>query len=314
MIGLEKGQTLTRIARQLNRALSTISREVRRHGVGRGYRAHRAEQRARDRRAQPRRRSKLNEGFLRGYVDAGLRQYWSPEQIAGRLRREFPSDPARWVSHETIYRYIMVSARAGRSYEMYLRHGRRRHRYGWRGKQRYKRIRDYKKIDERPAVVAERSRIGDWESDTVRGPHWQQAGIATHVERKTRYLVAVKLTSRKAAAYNQATIAALQALTGVPVKTLTVDNGMEFSQFKEMEVALATAVYFATPYHAWERGQNENANGLLRQFFPKRMNLSSVTPQEVAHAQWLLNHRPRKCLDYRTPAEALQSELLALGY
>lgn len=314
MIGREKGETFSAIANRLGRSVSSISREVRRNNRGRGYRAHVAEHRAQTLRVQRRRTPVLSHGPLREYVDQQLRAFWSPEQIAGRLRRDFPSDPTQRVSHETIYRYIMSAAREGIDYGPFLRQGHRRHRYGWRGKQRFKRIRDYKKITERPPIVEERSRLGDWESDTLRGPGWQAAGIATHVERKTRYLVAAKLSNRKAAVYNNATIAALRALAPVPVKTLTVDNGMEFSQFKEMEEALAAGVYFAMPYHAWERGQNENTNGLLRQFFPKGRDMSTVTPEEIALAQKRLNNRPRKCLDYRTPAETLRAELVALGY
>jgi IS30 family transposase len=210
------------------------------------------------------------------------------------------------VCHETIYQFIMEAAREGTDYAPYLRQSHRRHTYGWRGKKRFKRIRDYKRISERPSVVDERSRVGDWESDTVLCPQWEQPGIATHVERKTRYLVAAILESRKAQAYNKSTIEAFKKQPHLPVLTMTVDNGMEFSQFKEMEKALHANVYFANPYHSWERGQNENTNGLLRQFFPKRRDLVGVHPDEIDKVVALINDRPRKCLGYLTPSEALK--------
>lgn len=314
MIEHGKGVAVSQIARHLQRSVSTISRELARNDRGRGYRAHVANERARRLRTRAHREPILNPGWRRMYVDEHLRKYWSPEQISGRLRRDYPLDPSKWVSHETIYRYIMMAAQQGIDYEPFLRQGHRRHRYGYRGKHRFKRIRGFKKIEERPDVVSERSRLGDWESDTLRGSGRASSGIATHVERKTRYLVMAKLDTRQAATYNEATQRAFASQPALLVKTMTVDNGMEFSLFAQLEHALQTQVYFATPYHAWERGQNENTNGLLRQFFPKGVDLTAVTQEEIRAVEDQLNARPRKCLMYRTPAEALNAELLALGY
>ena len=311
MIELEKGASIRSIARRLGRDPSCISREIRKNDRGRGYRAHLAHERAVERRRKARRVRKTEYEPLRQYIDEKLRQYWSPEQIAGRIRREH-TDKRMWVCHETIYRFIMQAAQEGVSYEKYLRQGHRRHTYGWRGKKRFKRIRDYRKIGERPASVEDRQEFGHWESDTLRGPRWQQAGIATHVERKTRFLVAVKLEDRKAETYNRRTIEAFARHPELPTLTFTVDNGMEFSRFKELEKALTTEVYFATPYHAWERGTNENTNGLLRQFFPKGYDLSKVDQTEIQDRADLVNNRPRKSLDYRTPVEARRDELLHL--
>jgi IS30 family transposase len=270
-----------------------------------------AQDRALERRHVARREKKLSHLPLREYVDQKLRSYWSPQQISGRLKLE-GAEQRMQISHETIYQFIIGAAKEGIHYEGFLRQCHRRHTYGWRGKKRFKRIRDFKRITERPAVVAERSRVGDWESDTVRGPCCNQPGIATHVERKTRYLIAVKLESRKAEAYNQATIAAFQKQPNLPIFTMTVDNGMEFSQFKDMEKALHMNVYFAMPYHSWERGQNENTNGLLRQFFPKGLDLGGVHPAEIDEVVDQINNRPRKCLGYRTPREAMD-HFVALG-
>ena len=311
MIELKQGSTLSQIAVQLGRAVSTISREIRRNGGVRVYRAHQAERLAQAARHKPRRRNKMADQKLRAYVDKKLRCYWSPEQIAGRLGYEKRPDSMR-VCHETIYRFILSAARDGVDYGPYLRQGHRRHTYGWRGNKRFKRIRNFKTIDQRPTIIDQRQRIGDWESDTVRGPQRGQAGIATHVERQTRYLVACKLGARTASAYNEATIEAFKN-TPLPVHTMTVDNGMEFSQFSELEEALGTEVYFAHPYHSWERGLNENTNGLLRQYFPRGRDLTGVHPREIQQAVLALNQRPRKCLGYRTPTESLKLNLVALG-
>ena len=308
MLGQHMQQSIRALARQLGRAPSTISREIGRNNRGRGYRAHLAQKRAEERRRIPRRPRKTAYGPLQRYLDEKLRRFWSPEQISGRLGYE-QAPPAMRVCHETIYRYFLALARAGLDYSEYLRQGHLRHAYGWRGKHRFKRIHlDGKTIEQRPAEVAARTRVGDWESDSVRGPQRTPGGIATCVERQTRYLVAAKLKNRSAEEYNRAVIAAFQRQPNLPVQTMTVDNGMEFSQFPELERRLQTQVYFAHPYCSYERGTNENTNGLLRQFFEKGRDLTGVGASEIARAVSLLNNRPRKCLGYRTPVEAMQAE------
>ena len=312
MIQLHLGYSLRHIAAQLGRTPSTVSRELRRNGAAGGYRAHRAHGQAMARRSRPRRERLMSNGRLRRYVDGKLRAYWSPEQISQRLKIDSPDDPSMRICYETIYRFILTEAGNGVDYGPYLRQGHRRNSYGWRGKSRFRRIRGRRRIEERPAEVEGRERLGDWESDSVRGCAKSPVGIATHVERSTRYLVAARLADRKADTYNQATIKAFGEQPLLPIHTMTVDNGMEFSKFSWLEKRLGTTLYFATPYHAWERGSNENTNGLLRQFFPKGTDFSGVHPRELQQAVRLLNNRPRKCLGYRTPAETMREQLVAL--
>lgn len=311
MIRLDQGGSVRSIARELGRVPSTISRELRRNAPAEKYRAHRAQERALRCRHLARKPKKLGYGPLRQYVDSKLRQYWSPEQIAGRLKRE-AVEPRMRVSHETIYGFILEAAAEGVDYEKYLRQGHRRHTYGYRGKAKYHRIRGMKSIAERPAVVDRKGRVGDWEMDTLRGAAGSAAGLATHVERKTKYLVMAKVNSRKAAAYNRATVRAFAQEPGLPLRTMTADRGMEFAEFEELEEHLGARVYFAHSYHAWERGLNENTNGLLRQFFPKGRDFSKVPTRQVRRVGKLVNDRPRKTLKYQTPAEALKAKSVAL--
>ena len=309
MIYLREGRDMREIAGRLERHESSVRREVARNAWP--YDAEAAQERA-GRLKRNRRRRKLDPGPLRDEVDRRLRRLDSPEQIAGRLRIDF-AGPAFRISHETIYQFIAQAAAEGVDYTPFLRFGIRKRRYGYRGKRKYQRIRDGRSIEERPTAVANRLEFGHFECDTVKGRFTSPVGIATHLERKTRFLVAALLPDRSADTYNRKTRRAFARHLRRKVKTLTVDNGMEFSQHRQMEKALGAKVYFAHPYRAWERGANENANGLLRQFFPKRTDLSRTTPRQIQAAVDNLNNRPRKCLGYRTPAEALQEEFRALG-
>jgi len=221
--------------------------------------------------------------------------YWSPEQIEGRRKRK-GMEP---ISRMTIYRYIDEHPEelAG-----YLRGPE---------KQRPKRERIHGRImiHDRPDIVDLRSRMGDWEGDTIRGPMRSKACIATHVERKSYYLVARKLQQCNSDQLNQQTIAGMK---GLPIYTLTVDNGMEFGGFKKLEQALDIQVYFAQEKKPWQRGRNENTNRLLRQFFPKGTDFSGVNPREVEQAAGLLNNRPRKALNYETPKATMKKAVVAL--
>ena len=308
MIYLREGLDLREIAGRLDRHESSLRREVARNAWP--YDAEAAQARA-DRLKRARRKRKLDPGPLLAEVDRRLRRFDSPEQIAGRLRIEFAGGAFR-ISHETIYKFIEQVATEGVDYTPFLRFGIRKRRYGYRGKSKYRRIRAGRSIEERPPAVATRQAFGHFESDTVKGKFTSPMGIATHLELKTRFLVAALLPDRSAATYNRKTRRAFARHLRMEVKTLTVDNGMEFSRHRQMEKALGARVYFAHPYRAWERGANENANGLLRQFFPKGVDLSKTTPQQLQHAVDNLNNRPRKCLGYRTPAEVLQVEIRAL--
>ena len=188
---------------------------------------------------------------------------------------------------------------------MYLRQGKRKRRKHYGSTERRGQIPDRRSIDERPKVVDQRNRIGDWESDSVVGKS-SASSIATHVERKSRYLVACKLADQSAKSMNQATIKSFRKIEIGKIKTMTFDNGKEFAGFKELEKALETKTYFAKPYHSWERGTNENTNGLVRQFFGKGTDFDEITQSELDKKVELLNNRPRKCLRYRTPAEVFE--------
>lgn len=309
MIRLKDGQGIRGIALELGRSQSSIRREAARNAWP--YDAEAAQQRAEALR-RSRRRRKLDPGPLREEVDRRLRRFDSPEQIAGRLKIDFAGDAVR-ISHETIYKFIAQVAAEGVDYTPFLRFGIRKRRYGYRGKSKYQRIRDGRSIEERPPAAGTRREFGHFESDTVKGQFTSPVGIATHLERKTRFLVAALLPDRSAATYSRKTRRAFARHLRMKVKTLTVDNGMEFSQHRQMEKALGAKVYFAHPYRSWERGANENANGLLRQFFPKKTDLTLVTSRQLQEAVDNLNNRPRKCLGYRTPAEVWQDEICALG-
>jgi IS30 family transposase len=288
-----QGARCGQIGKELGRWRSTIWREIRRNAEEDGfYRAGRAQERAEERRGRPRRPRKLAANELRQPVEEGLKAYWSPEQISGRWAAEGQVP----ISRTTIYRHVWAHP----EYRKYLRgpDGIERKR-----RSQYQRIRDRKMIDERPAEVEERQRVGDWESDTLRGPMMSAGSLVTHVERRTRYVKVGWLVDRNARTLNAATV---EGLRGLPVHTLTVDNGMEFARFLELEANLGAKVYFAHEGCPWERGSNENTNGLLRQFFPRGTNLGFLGPADVRRAEELLNNRPRKCLGYRTPKEMMQ--------
>jgi len=278
------------MARDLGRHASSISREIHRHGGWEDYKAKAAEQAAARRRTY---RCRLDDPALRHAVQVRLQKYYSPEQIVGAWPRQM-----RLLSVSTIYNYMHQRCPA---WFKYLRQARSRKRWSWRQPQKYERIRQVRSITERPAIVQQRSRWGDWESDTLRGAD-HHAGLATHVERMCGYVILAKLTDRSAEVYNQSSIDAFHR-HGALIRTLTVDHGMEFSRFKVLEEALGGAVYFAHPHCPWQRGSNENANGLLRQYFPKERNFRTITEAELRAVESQLNARPRKRLGYLAPAD-----------
>jgi IS30 family transposase len=233
---------------------------------------------------------------------------WSPEAISGRLKVEYTSDTQMRISHETIYRWIYLDSRNKGDLH---RHLRRRHKYRRRQK-RYGSGRRFIpgriSIDQRPSIVDTRERFGDWEGDTLEGGKGS-GGLATHVERKCRYLLAAKLTDKKAATMTQQSITSFRKTPRILRQTLTVDNGKEFSNFKELEKRTGLKVYFADPYAAWQRGTNENTNGLLRQYFPKGTDFRNIPEKDIAIVVKKLNNRPRKCLNYQTPHEVFSQAL-----
>ena len=311
------GFSLRQMATTFGRAPSTMSRELHRNtdSVG-GYAGYWAQLDALRRRQQAPRPRRLAHPPLAQYVQAKLRARWSPEQIAHRLRLDFPHEPAMRLSHQTLYSWIAADRVQGGTYYMYLRQHRRQRRKRYGSGPRPPLIPGRVSIAQRPEIVGRRAvdqmnvgvllRVGDWESDTVLGKG-RTASVTTHVERRSRFLVAAKVPCRTAAAVNHATHRALRRLPPALRKTLTVDNGSEWVAFQKLQQTLGLRVYFATPYAAWERGTNENTNGLLRDYFPKSMDLSHISAQQLAKVVRALNNRPRKCLAYRTPAEVLSA-------
>ena len=297
------------IARRLGRHRATVGRELARNRdrYG-GYHYDSAQRLAEQRRSGASSRYKLDDGPLGDAVRDRLRQRWSPEQIVGRLQREHPRDPAMRVTHETIYRWVYRQHVLGERWHEQLRRRRPRRRRRIVGERRETRgqIPGRVGIEHRPAVVASRGRFGDWESDTVEGA--KASGLlVTHVERKSRYLRLGKLADKRAATLSRVSQATLADLPAKLRRTLTADNGKEFADFKTMQQGLRMKVYFANPHAPWEPGVNENTNGLLRDYFPKGSDFSAITPARLANVQRMLNNRPRKCLNYRTPIEVLNA-------
>jgi IS30 family transposase len=297
--------SMQQIGDRLGRSKGTISRELSRNVSSTGdYKPHLAQRYYERRREESKEPYRLEEDvFLREYVVKKLKKYWSPEQISGRIRKDYGIQ----ISPLTIYSWIYRNRTEGGEFYKYLRQSHRRRRKRRSGEDRRGQMPDRRMIDQRPKVVNERKRIGDWEGDTVEGSKGS-GFIATHVERKTRYTVAAKVADKSADTVTKATIAAMKNLPPEKVRTMTFDNGKEFAGFKELERGLDMRSYFARPYHSWERGTNENTNGLLRQFFPKGTDFGTIIQLDVDIALKLLNNRPRKCLNYRTPTEVFWSK------
>lgn len=291
-----QGVKLGRIAAELLRDRSTISRELKRNAGPEGYKPALAHSQARERQCQ-RRNAKQFSPAQWAHVHTYLRLYLSPQQVSGRLKLE----KALSISPECIYQRVYQDKAQGGDLLGYLRCQKvRRKRYA-SGQERRGTLKNRTCIEQRPAVVERRSRIGDWEGDTVIGKG-HQGVLVTLVERKSRYTLATPLESRHSDRVTQAVIELLRPHKK-HCKTLTFDNGKEFAEHAFIAQCLQAKVYFAHPYCSWERGLNENHNGLLRQFFPKNTNLLKATQDDVNDAVYRLNHRPRKCLGYRTPHE-----------
>lgn len=297
--------SLREIARRLGRHHTTISREIKRNGPtypGGVYWYYGLDPIIEKRRHRARSHRRQSHAPLVQYVEDKLRADWPPEVIAHRLHADFPQDERMRVSHETIYRWVFLDAEQSGTLFRHLsrRHKRRRKQKRYGAGRRF--IPDRVGIEERPAIVNERGRFGDWEADLVLGARGSGA-IATHVERKSRYLMASLLADKRAESFNASAIPAYQALPLELRQTLTLDNGKEFSRFKELEGRTSLKVFFAEPYAAWQRGTNENTNGLLRFYFPKGTRFRYLSEKSLARAVERLNNRPRKCLGYRTPQE-----------
>lgn len=311
--GLVAGKSVRVMARQLGRAPSTISREIRRHGGSHAYRAAVADRAAWRNARRPKPCRLASEPRLRRLVAARLRADWSPEQIARWLIMTYPDDPTLRISHETIYRTLYVQARGALKQELVahlrrqraLRHSRASSRAG-RGRGQ---IVDAVSIAERPGTVEDRALPGHWEGDLLAGN--KQSNIATLVERRSRYVVLVRLRQRDAASVARALIRRVRHLPAGLMQSLTWDRGMEMAAHRQFTIATDVQVYFCDPRSPWQRGSNENTNGLLRQYFPKGMDVSHITQRQLDAVAKRLNTRPRETLDWRTPAAVL-SETVAL--
>jgi transposase, IS30 family len=309
-VGLHAGLAFTVIAARLGKATSTVSREVAANGGRSGYRAWRAHQRAREQARRPK-TPKLACPRLAARVTAWLADWWSPQQIAARLRIEFGGDPMMRVSHETIYQALYVQGRGELRRELArcLRTGRAKRRPRHRG-ENMGQIRDMVMISERPAEAADRAVPGHWEGDLLIGTDLTSA-VGTLVERTTRYVVLLHLPDGRAAhLVEQAMRQAISALPAQLARTITWDQGKEMANHAEFTLATGIPVYFCDPHKPWQRGSNENTNGLLRQYLPKGTNLSVHSADDLAGIARSLNNRPRKTLGYMTPSEKL-AELLA---
>jgi transposase, IS30 family len=311
--GLAWGHSLAEIGRQIGRPTCTISREVARNGGRSVYRSWRGTARAQAKRCRPKMLKLVADPELAQVVRHRLEQRWSPQQIAGRLRRDHPDDARWWVSHETIYKALYLQGRGGLRKELTaaLRTGRARRRprgsrAGWKGSS----IRDMVMIADRPAEAADRAVPGHWEGDLLEGAH-HRSFIATLVERTSRFTMLVQLPEGKAAPHVAGQLA--DKITQLPDalrRTLTWDQGGEMGRHQDFTVATGVAVYFCDPHSPWQRPSNENTNGLLRQYFPKSTDLSVADPAALDAIADEINRRPRRVLDYMTPSERF-AELVA---
>ncbi|MEN8130142.1 MAG: IS30 family transposase [Pseudomonadota bacterium] len=293
------GTSMNDIAKALGRSQSTLSREVGRNTGHRGYRHQQANRLAEQRHKNKPKVVKLTDE-IKPLINGYVKQDWSPEQIAGRLEKEGIVK----LHHETIYQYILADKRAGGTLYKHLRHQNKTYRKRYGSAHNRTGIPNRVDIEQRPQEANQRQRVGDWEADTIIGKNHKGA-IMTLDDRKSKLRLAAPLQSKKAQNVLQAAIALLQPIKSF-VKTITFDNGKEFTLHESMAKALGCDTYFARPYHSWERGQNENANGLLRQYFPKTMELVEVSMKQVFEAVDKLNSRPRKCLGFKTPYEAFE--------
>jgi len=280
---------------------SAISREISENKDADGvYRARSAKKKRKNKRIKANQRFRKLKGNkrLRRYIERKLKKYWSPEQIAGRLRFRYGKTI---LCHETIYQFIYNEKPELKQY-LRCQKGKYRRRHGTKKREKKREEDKKKRIDTRPGVVEERRRLGDFEGDTIVG-RGRSGRILTHVDRKSGYLLADKLNNGKAEGVRKITVKRFKSIPKNKRYTITYDNGVEFSEYELIERGASIGVYHAYPYHSWERGTNENTNGLIRQFFPKKMPFTHITQKELDKVSHLINHRPRKRLGYLTPHE-----------
>ncbi len=305
--GLARGQSLTSISEQLNRSASTVSREVRRNSTTTGYRAVRADRMAQTRTRRPRPPKLALYPELRAVVQTQLQQRWSPEQISRRLKLDYPNDSTMRVSHETIYTSLFVQAKRGLPGELtvHLRTRRVRRRPHRRVSTGPPRIKDMVPIRHRPAEAEHRLVLGHWEGDLIVGSHGR-SHVATLVERTTRYLVLLHLPMGAGTDSVLAALAvAVQQMPPLLRRSVTWDRGVEMTRHTGFTATTKVPVFFCDAYSPWQRGSNENTNGLVRQYLPKGTDLSGHTAADLNTIANEINNRPRRVLGWQTPTEVL---------
>ncbi len=302
---LKEGLSLSAIAKNIGKDKSTISRELQRNTGQKGYRPKQANELSLTRIAAKIKPTHLT-AIQINYMEEKIQLKWSPEQISGRMRLDGLSP----VSRETIYRYILRDKHNGGKLYLHLRHKHKRYKKRYGSNDRRGQIPNKVSIEERPSVVEDKERIGDFEIDLIIGKHHKQA-LVTVVDRKSKFTLIKKIPHKQSSLVEVALIEML-----LPVKkwlhTITSDNGKEFAAHEAVSKRLDADFYFCHPYASWERGLNENTNGLIRQFFPKGSEFTHITQVQIIEAQNNLNYRPRKSLGYKTPAEVFYATILEL--
>lgn len=282
------------IAEIMGVSASTISRELKRNTGQRGYRPKQAHIKALTRRQEAGKAVKMTAAVV-ALIETKIRLDWSPEQISGWLRKEQDFT----ISHERIYQHIWSDKRQGGELYKHLRHSHKKRKKQYGSKDKRGQIRNRISIDERPEIVEQKARIGDWEIDTVIGKNHQGA-LVTLVERASKFALIKKVDSKHADVVTEATVTLLKPYLDKSL-TITADNGKEFAGHETIAEHLGATVYFAHPYRSWERGLNENTNGLIRQYFTKGSSFENITDEKVEEVMNKLNRRPRKTLNYKTP-------------
>ena len=293
------GTSLHKISAIVGRHVSTVSREIKRNTGGRGYRYKQADAKAVERRENASRTPQKLTPTLVTIIEKNLLEKWSPDQISGRLKEKNIAS----ISHETIYQHIWRNKRAGGVLYKQLRHNGKKYNKRSSGKAGRGCIPNRVDITERPKIVEQKTRIGDWEGDTVISAV-SKAALLTVVDRHSKF-TRIKKIGRKTA--ENVRIAMKEVMNSLPVYTVTYDNGMEFAAHQGIAADLNAQCYFAAPYHSWERGLNEHTNGLIRQYLPKSMDFKDVTDDEIQVIEDRLNNRPRKILGYKTPMEVMMT-------
>lgn len=310
---LKENKSKSYIAKTLNRSRSTITREVNKwvQSDKDKYSAELANWNAKDDYLNKRNTDKISiHKKLRTYVFKGLLSQWTPEQIAGKIKLEYPNDPIMSISHEAIYRYIYTQpqARLNRKLIKLLVRKKTRRRSPKKRRGTGSKITDQVSIDNRPKHIDLREEVGHWEGDLMIGKN-QKSAIGTIVERKSRYTLIVKLKARNSKEVAKMFSKILNKLNPILKKSMTYDNGVEMARHKEITSKTGMKIYFAHPYSSWERGTNENTNGLIRRYLPKGTDFNLINKKQLLIIQDKLNNRPRKIIGYKTPKEIIDSEL-----